>query len=249
MRRIVLILVLATSAIFGWMYYQYSQQQQEQQQLQSYETVLYEKTEQIYKQAQDWTTPIQVDVKDARLAGDYKIMAEFVLSHMLQNAEARNQYLRDLKALNWDQFLNIDRLSKDKNNNYAETEQMLKDVHTVVDSYAQQVEQRQKQAIDQAKDLPISSRFRHQLTDSMQASDKSQEAMRLFKLEQQNLAKADQIFLVLKNNQWEKKNNTFMFYEDIPLQQFNALYKEILALNSQMQRVEKQTQKEVEQKL
>ena len=47
MRRIVLILVLATSAVFGWMFYQYSQQQKEQQQLQSYETVLYEKTEQI----------------------------------------------------------------------------------------------------------------------------------------------------------------------------------------------------------
>ena len=54
---------------------------------------------------------------------------------------------------------------------------------------------------------------------------------------------------MLKNNQWEKKNNTFMFYEDAPLQQFNALYKEILALNSQMKQVEKQTQKEVEQKL
>ncbi|MDH0711869.1 hypothetical protein N5B96_03960 [Acinetobacter johnsonii] len=249
MRRIVLILVLATSAVFGWMFYQYSQQQKEQQQLQRYETVLYEKTEQIYKQAQDWTTPIQVDVKDPRLTGDYQIMAEFVLSHMLQNAEARNQYLRDLKALNWDQFLNIDRLSKDKKNNYAETEQMLKDVHAVVESYAQQVEQRQKEAIAQAKDLAISSRFRYQLTDSMKASEKSHEATRLFSLEQQNLAKADQIFLVLKNNQWEKKNNTFMFYEDAPLQQFNALYKEILALNSQMKQVEKQTQKEVEQKL
>ena len=83
----------------------------------------------------------------------------------------------------------------------------------------------------------------------MKASEKSHEATRLFSLEQQNLAKADQIFLVLKNNQWEKKNNTFMFYEDAPLQQFNALYKEILALNSQMLQVEKQTQKEVEQKL
>ena len=107
----------------------------------------------------------------------------------------------------------------------------------------------QKEAIAQAKDLAISARFRHQLTDSMKASEKSHEATRLFSLEQQNLAKADQIFLVLKNNQWEKKNNTFMFYEDAPLQQFNALYKEILALNSQMQQVEKQTQKEVEQKL
>ena len=249
MRRIVLTLTLATSAVFGLMFYQYAQQQKQQQQLQSYETVLYEKTEQIYKQAQDWTTPIQVDVTDARLTGDYHIMAEFVLSHMLQNAEARNQYLRDLKALNWDQFLDIDRLSKDKKNQYAETEQMLKDVHALMASYAQQVEQGQKAAIEQAKALPISSRFRHQLTDSMKASDKSQEATRLFQLEQQNLVKADQIFLVLKNNQWEKKNNTFMFYEDNPLQQFNALYKEILALNSQMQRVEKQTQQEVEQKL
>ena len=106
----------------------------------------------------------------------------------------------------------------------------------VVESYAQQVEQRQKDAIAQAKDLAISSRFRHQLTDSMKASEKSHEAIRLFSLEQQNLAKADQIFLVLKNNQWEKKNNTFMFYEDAPLQQFNALYKEILALNSQCSR-------------
>ncbi len=82
----------------------------------------------------------------------------------------------------------------------------------------------------------------------MKASEKSHETTRLFSSEQQNLAKADQI-LALKNNQWEKKNNTFMFYEDAPLQQFNALYKEILVLNSQMQQVEKQTQKEVEQKL
>lgn len=249
MKRIALILVLATTVVFGWMFYQYAQQQKEQQQVQHYERVLYEKTEQIYTQAQDWTTPIQVDIKDASLTGDYQIMAEFVLSHMQQNAEARNQYLRDLKALNWDQFLNIDRLNRDKQNNYVETTKMLQSVHAVVNAYAQDIEQRQKQSIDQAKALAISSRFRHQLTESMKASDKSQEAMRLFKIEQQNLAKADQIFLVLKNNAWEKKNNTFMFYKDAPLQQFNALYKEILALNSQMQRVEKQTQQEVENKL
>lgn len=50
---------------------------------------------------------------------------------------------------------------------------MLKDVHAVVESYAQQVEQRQKDAIAQAKDLAISARFRHQLTDSMKASEKA----------------------------------------------------------------------------
>ncbi len=79
-------------------------------QLQSHQTVLYEKAELIYQQAQDWSKPIEINVSDNRLQGDYKVMADFVLSEMIQNAEARNQYLRELKAIHWDQFLNIDRL-------------------------------------------------------------------------------------------------------------------------------------------
>ena len=81
------------------------------------------------EQAQDWSEPIDVNVADKRLQGDYKVMADFVLSQMIQNAEARNEYLRQLKAIHWDEFLNIDRLDKDRAQKYVETEQMLKQVH------------------------------------------------------------------------------------------------------------------------
>ncbi len=74
-----------------------------------------EKPEQIFVQAQDWSKPIQIDLQDNRLDGDYQIMASFVLSHMVQSAEARNSYLRELKALNWDQFLDLNDLLQIKN--------------------------------------------------------------------------------------------------------------------------------------
>ena len=71
----------------------------------------------------------------------------------------------------------------------------------------------------------------------------------MFELEKQSLAKADAIFAVLKNNKWEQRNKIFMFYEDAPLQQFNTLYKEILALNKQMMQVSVQNQEEIAEKL
>jgi len=110
MPRVFLILALVTCSVFGWMFYQYSVQHNELSQLKNYQTVLYEKAELIYEQAQDWSKPIDVNVTDQRLEGDYKIMAEFVLDDMIQNAEERNQYLRELKAIHWDKFLNIERL-------------------------------------------------------------------------------------------------------------------------------------------
>ena len=90
MPRIFLILGLATCTIFGWLFYQYSVQQNDLSQLKDYQTVLYEKAELIYEQAQDWSEPININVSDNRLQGDYKVMADFVLSQMIQNAEARN---------------------------------------------------------------------------------------------------------------------------------------------------------------
>ena len=135
MPRIFLILGLATCAVFGWMFYQYSVQQNDLSQLKTYQTVLYEKAELIYEQAQDWSEPIDINVSDPRLQGDYKVMADFVLSQMIQNAEARNEYLRALKAIHWDEFLNIDRLDQDRKQKYVETEQMLKQAHLLTSQY------------------------------------------------------------------------------------------------------------------
>lgn len=249
MPRIFIILTAATVIIFGSMFYQYHMQQKEAGQLQAYQTVLLEKTEQIFEQAQDPSQPIQVDISDSRLKGDYALMANFVLTQMIQSAEMRNQYIRDLKALDWDKFLDIDRLALDKKQNYQATEAMLKNVHAAVDAYTLKIQQFEQNSLDQAKNLPVNSRYRHQLTESLRESQHSGEAQTLLELEKQSLAKADAIFDVLKNNKWEKRNKLFMFYEDEPLKQFNMLYKEILELNRQMKQVSVQNQEEIAAKL
>lgn len=249
MPRILIILTAATVLIFGGMFYQYREQQKEADQLQLYQTVLLEKTELIFKQAQDADQPIQVNVTDPRLQGDYQVMANFVLTQMIQNAEARNAYIRQLKALDWDRFLDIDRLAADKKQDYEATADMLKNVHAAVESYEQKMQQFEQNSLEQAKKLPIKSRYRHQLIQSLRESQQSDDSQALYALEQQSLAKADAIFLVLKNNKWEKKGKTFMFYEDAPLAQFNALYKEISALNQQMRQVTAENQEQIAEKL
>ena len=248
MPRIFLILGLATAAVFGGLFYQYHVQQQESAQLEQYQKVLYEKTDLIYAQAKDWNTPIEVDVSDPRLHGDYEVMANFVLSQMIQSAEARNAYLRELKAIHWDDFLNIQRLSKDKKQDYQETDLMLQQAHALATEYQVKIEQAQQNALEQAKQLPIQSRYRQQLAENLRESAKQNEALALFEIEKQVLEKADQIFLVLKNNRWENKSNTFMFYDDKALKQFNTLYQEVVKLNSQMQQIQQQNRTALQEK-
>ncbi len=248
MPRIFLILGLATAAVFGGLFYQYHVQQRESTQLEQYQKVLYEKTDLIYAQAKDWNTPIEVDVSDPRLHGGYEVMANFVLSQMIQSAEARNAYLRELKAIHWDDFLNIQRLSKDKKQDYQETDLMLQQAHALATEYQVKIEQAQQNALEQAKQLPIQSRYRQQLAENLRESAKQNEALALFEIEKQVLEKADQIFLVLKNNRWENKNNTFMFYDDAALKQFNTLYQEVVKLNSQMQQIQQQNRKALQEK-
>ena len=125
---IFIVLALATVSVFAWMFYQYSVQKQETAALSEYELVLNERTQVIYTQAKNWQKPIEIEIDDDRLEGDYAEMAAFILGSMRDSAELRNQYLRDLKAQNWDQFLDISRLAKDQKQDYKETEAMLKAV-------------------------------------------------------------------------------------------------------------------------
>src|SRR5574344_582017 len=92
MRRVVVLISSVTIIIFAALFYKYQQQQDEVAQLHVYQTVLYEKTEQLYAQAQDWQTPIEMTTQDQRLDGDYRVMADFILSYLKDNAEARNLY-------------------------------------------------------------------------------------------------------------------------------------------------------------
>ncbi|MGE8537916.1 MAG: hypothetical protein ACN6NI_01410 [Acinetobacter sp.] len=249
MPRVFMIIAGVTLAIFIGLFYQYSVQQKHQAELLEYETVLEEKTQAIVQQAQDWSTPIQLELEDERLDGDHAIMAEFLLTQMRDSAEERNQYLRDLKAANWPNFLNIDRLAQDQTQGYKDTEAMLKQVHQIVKAYEQQIQQREQQQLQQVKQLDIKNRYRQQLADNLKADQQQSNAHAIFAIEKQSLARADALFAILKNNKWQKKNKTFMFYEDKAVKEFNALYKEMLDLNKQMQQIASANQKAVENKL
>lgn len=249
MRRIVWIIVLVTCAVFGLMFYQYQAQQKELTQLHEYQNVLYDKAEQIYVQAQDWSTPIQVDPSDPRLSGDYALMAEFVISHLVQSAEARNSYLRELKALQWDQFLDIKRLNEDKKQDYAETEAMLSQVKAMMELYQEHLTEHEAQALAQIEELPIKSHLRRQLSESLLESRQNDEGTVLFELEKQSLSQAYVLLGILKNNRWEMKNNLFMFYEDTGLKQFNQAYQDMLKLNQQMQEITQAHQQALAEKL
>lgn len=49
-----------------------------------YQTVLLEKTEQIFDQAKDPSIQISVDTRDPRLQGVIQVMANFVLTQMIK---------------------------------------------------------------------------------------------------------------------------------------------------------------------
>ncbi len=118
MRRVLIAiasLIVITSIIFFT--YQHIKQQQAKDSSQMFDVVMTEKMNQLYDQAQDWSKPVQLDIHDKRLAGHYKQISEFLLSYWIQNINARNAYLRELKAAKWDTFLNVDRLDLDKNKN------------------------------------------------------------------------------------------------------------------------------------
>jgi uncharacterized protein YxeA len=248
MRRVVVLITSVTLLIFAALIYAYQKQQNEVAQLHQYQTVLYEKTEQLYQQAQDWQTPIQMTTQDQRLNGDYRVMADFILSYLKDNAEARNLYLRELKSIGWDTFLDVKRLSEDKKNNYQQTQEMLANARSLAEQYQQQNQEWHEKALAAAKHLNIENRLKQTLLDGLKNSDDPQ-THAVFVLEQQVLAKAEAMLVILKSNKWEAKQGKFFFYEDQPLAQFNQLYQQVLQLNRQIETINDSHKAEVEAKL
>lgn len=114
MRRFLLFLTAVVICLGTFFFYQYRLKQNAANTEQMFEIVMAEKMRWLYDQAQDWSKSIQLNVHDDRLSGDYKLMSEFLLSYWMQNVEARNAYLRQLKAANWDTFLDVERLDRDR---------------------------------------------------------------------------------------------------------------------------------------
>ncbi|MDY6449925.1 hypothetical protein [Acinetobacter faecalis] len=249
MKRVVLVIAAATFSIFGYMIYQYKVQQNELAQLEVYQSVIQDEGQLIFEAAQKWQKPISVDLNTSNLDDDYKIMADFVLNFMVQSAEARNTYLRELKVLNWDKFLDVNRLDKDKKNKYEETEIMFIAVKEVMTRYQESMVHRDELALNEAKHLKVNQRFRRYLTESFKEVVKQNNGQELFELEQQSFAKAQALFAILKESKWQAKNNMFMFQGDDHVKQFNKIYKEMLELDKQMKKVSQKNQKAIEASL
>ena len=148
------LLILLVGCVF-WFYKNSQYQRDDVYNREMFDVVMAEKMQQLYDQAQNWEQPIHLDVHDKRLYGDYKIMSEFLLNYWMQNAEARNLYLRELKAAKWDQFLDVDRLDQDRQHNYVETTQMLADVKMIETNYLQDNSESQQHFLNQARSLSI----------------------------------------------------------------------------------------------
>ncbi|GAA5587263.1 hypothetical protein Acal01_02430 [Acinetobacter calcoaceticus] len=240
MRRVLIAiasLVVITSIIF--FIYQHIKQQQAKDSSQMFDVVMTEKMNQLYDQAQDWSKPIQLDIHDKRLAGHYKQISEFLLSYWIQNINARNEYLRELKAAKWDTFLNVDRLDIDKKQKYVETEKMLADVRTASDKYQTQYEKIHKTFLAKVQELSVDAEMRQLLEMKLGSQQKADQDHAIFMIELQILDKAEEMFKLLKNYPWQKKDQMILFHENAQVKKFNQLYQDVLKLNAKVEKIKK----------
>lgn len=240
MRRVLIAiasLVVITSIIFFT--YQHIKQQQAKDSSQMFDVVMTEKMNQLYDQAQDWSKPIQLDIHDKRLAGHYKQISEFLLSYWIQNINARNEYLRELKAAKWDTFLNVDRLDIDKKQKYVETEKMLADVRTASDKYQAQYEKIHKTFLAKVQELSVDAEMRQLLEMKLGSQQKVDQDHAIFMIELQILDKAEEMFKLLKNYPWQKKDQMILFHENAQVKKFNQLYQDVLKLNAKVEKIKK----------
>lgn len=249
MRRFLLFLLVVVLGIGSFFLYQHQLQQRAANNKQMFEVVMAEKMRTLYDQAQDWTTPVQLDIHDDRLSGDYKLMSEFLLNYWMQNVEARNRYLRALKAANWDTFLDVERLDRDRKQDYKDTEQMLADVRKASTEYEQARQQIQSSSMQQAKNLAIHHDMRQALQAKLDSNLKADKAHDIFPIEQQIIEKAQAMFDMLKKQQWQRKDKMILFRETAQVKKFNTLYQDVLKLNSKMEKIKQNNTEVLEEEL
>ncbi|WP_202741134.1 MULTISPECIES: hypothetical protein [Acinetobacter] len=249
MRRFLLFVLVVVLGIGSFFLYQHHLQQRAVNNKQMFEVVMAEKMRTLYDQAQDWSTPVQLDIHDDRLSGDYKLMSEFLLNYWMQNVEARNRYLRALKAANWDTFLDVERLERDRKQDYKETEQMLADVRKASAEYEQARHQIQSSSMQQAKSLAIHNEMRQSLQAKLESNLKADKAHDIFPIEQQIIEKAQAMFDMLKKQQWQRKDKMILFRESAQVKKFNTLYQDVLKLNSKMEKIKRNNAEVLEEEL
>lgn len=249
MRRFLLFITVIVLCIGSFFFYQHTLKQRAINNQQMFEVVMAEKMRELYDQAQDWSTPVQLDIHDDRLSGDYKLMSEFLLNYWMQNVEARNHYLRELKAANWDTFLNVERLDLDRKQGYKNTEQMFVGVRKASAEYEQVRQQIQTSSMQQAKSLAIHNEMRRSLLAKLEHNLKADKAHDIFPIEQQIIEKAQAMFDMLKKYQWQRKDKMILFAETTQVKKFNGLYQDVLKLNAKMEKIKKNNTEVLEDEL
>ncbi|CAM4317680.1 hypothetical protein F901_01387 [Acinetobacter dispersus] len=249
MRRFLLFITVVVLCIGSFFFYQHTLKQRAINNQQMFDVVMAEKMRELYDQAQDWSTPVQLDIHDDRLAGDYKLMSEFLLNYWMQNVEARNHYLRELKAANWDTFLNVERLDQDRKQGYKDTELMFVNVRKASAEYEQARQQIQTSSMQQAKSLAIHNEMRSSLLAKLEHNLKADKAHDIFPIEQQIIEKAQAMFDMLKKYKWQRKDKMILFAETTQVKKFNGLYQDVLKLNAKMEKIKKNNTEVLEDEL
>jgi len=214
-----------------------------------FDQVMSEKMALLYDQAQDWSKPVQLDIHDRRLAGNYKKISEFLLNYWVQNINARNAYLRALKAAQWDTFLDVIRLEQDQKQQYAQTQKMLNDVRQASVLYQNQYEQIHQAFMAEAKTLSVEPDMRILLEKKLGSNQKVDQDHAIFLLEMQILDKADAMFATLKTHPWERKDKKILFRDTAQVKAFNLLYQDVLRLNAKIESVKKRNMAALDQEL
>jgi hypothetical protein len=150
---------------------------------------------------------------------------------------------------NWDTFLDVERLDRDRKQDYAETEKMLADVTKISAEYEKQRLQLQLSSLQQAKQLSIDDEMKTSLLVKIESNINAENADDIFVIEQQIIEKAQAMFDLLKKDQWQKKGKMILFPETAQVKKFNALYQDVLKLNAKMNNIKKNNTEVLDEEL
>ena len=249
MRRIIFIVSLVALLIAGIFYYRYSVENNEQLNRAQFDVVMAEKMRDLYSQAQDWSKPMQFEIEDSRLKGDYKRLSEFVLNYWVSNIEQRNAYLRSLKAEKWDEFLSIERLVADRKKDYQQTQNMLSNVKQATLQYQKNNQESNAKVLNDVQQLNVRVDMRDALYEKLKQNIEGEQNNTLIDSELKIIEKAEALFVMLKTHPWENKDGKVLFYKDSEVKKFNTLYQDILRINLQIDQKKSHNAQEIEQEI
>ena len=126
---------------------------------------------------------------------------------------------------------------------------MLQAVRRITTQYQKQNLVDKQEALAKVKELKIEQTLKPSMPEKLEKNLKLDQESALILLELKILDKAEQMFVLWKENDWHKENGQIMFQKDTQVKQFNALYQDVLKLNKEIEQKKKQNAEEIEEEL